>query len=208
MTEAFASAVAVTVPILALAAGAEVRAVRERVRQPDEEWEKAFAAYAETRELDLDKQSHADAVRYFMDLPAVPKAFIVRRLMAIVGAFLWLVVFVLLTVDELLVFTWLGDGARGADTGLAVFSVVTTGIALAAVVVSPALYLLVPLLMPLDLMPHGLRVKVGSKVTTVGFRDFLKHLAAQFEGAVDDAVQEAKEAKEAGAEGHPPPEEA
>jgi hypothetical protein len=205
MTEAFASAVALTVPILALAAGAEVRAVRERVRQPDEEWEKAFAAYAQTRELDLDKRSHAAALRYFMDLPPVPKAFITARLMAIAGAFMWLVVFVLLTVDELLSFVWLGDGARGADPGLADFSVVTIGIALSAVVVSPAVYLLVPLLMPLDLVPHGLRKAVGSKVTTVGVRDFLKHLAAEFEDAVDHAAQEAKEAKAASAGKQPSP---
>jgi hypothetical protein len=42
MTEAFASAVTVTVPILALAAGAEARAIRERLRTPDPAWEKDF----------------------------------------------------------------------------------------------------------------------------------------------------------------------
>ena len=35
MTEAYASAVAVIVPIFALAAGAEARGIRERLRQPD-----------------------------------------------------------------------------------------------------------------------------------------------------------------------------
>jgi hypothetical protein len=35
MTETFASAVAVIVPIFALAAGAEARGIRERLRQPD-----------------------------------------------------------------------------------------------------------------------------------------------------------------------------
>ncbi len=35
MTEAFASAVTVSVPIFALAAGAEARAIRERLRRPD-----------------------------------------------------------------------------------------------------------------------------------------------------------------------------
>jgi hypothetical protein len=39
MTEAFASAVAVSVPIFALAAGAEARGVRERLRLPDRQWE-------------------------------------------------------------------------------------------------------------------------------------------------------------------------
>src|ERR1700681_3630574 len=38
MTEAFASAVTVSVPIFALAAGAEARGVRDRLRRPDQEW--------------------------------------------------------------------------------------------------------------------------------------------------------------------------
>ena len=45
MTEAFASAVTVSVPILALAAGAEARAVRDRLRRPDDEWVKKFEAH-------------------------------------------------------------------------------------------------------------------------------------------------------------------
>ena len=45
MTEAFASAVTVSVPIFALAAGAEARAIRERLRRPDPKWEQDFAAY-------------------------------------------------------------------------------------------------------------------------------------------------------------------
>ncbi len=51
-TEAFASAVTVTVPILALAAGAEARAVRDRLRRPDEEWEKKFEAHQASHEFD------------------------------------------------------------------------------------------------------------------------------------------------------------
>lgn len=191
MTEAFASAVAVTVPILALAAGAEARAVRERVRRPDEEWEKAFEAYREEHQLDLDK-SHAEALKYFIGLPAVPKAFVAERIMAIAGAFIWLAVFVLLTIAELLTLVWLGDGARGTDQGLATFSVVTIGLALAALIISPAVYLLFPLLLPLDLMPHGLRKAVGPKLVTIGGRDLLKHMAAEFENAVERAVREAE----------------
>ena len=193
MTEAFASAVAVTVPILALAAGAEVRAVRERVRRPDEEWEKAFAAYAEEHKLDLDKP-HAEALKYFAGLPAMPKSLVAERVAAVTGAFTWLVVFVLLTVTELLSLVWLGDGARGADPGLAEFSVVTVGIALAALVVSPAVYLLFPLLLTADLVPHGLRKAVGPKLVTVKGRDLLRHMAAEFENAVEHAAQEAKRA--------------
>ncbi len=51
MTEAFASAVAVIVPIFALAAGAEARGIRERLRQPDPQWERQFAAYSAEHEL-------------------------------------------------------------------------------------------------------------------------------------------------------------
>jgi hypothetical protein len=202
MTEAFASAVAVTVPILALAAGAEVRAVRERVRQPDEKWEKAFAAYQETRELDVNK-SHAETLKYLIEMPEIPKAFVLERLAAIVGALVWLAVFVLLTIDELLSLVWLGDGARGAAPGVAEFSVVTIGIALAALIISPAVYLLFPLLLPLDLLPHGLRKAVGPKLVTIGGRDLLRHMARDFQNAVEHAAQEARSAA-AGENAQPP----
>jgi hypothetical protein len=68
------------------------------------------------------------------------------------------------------------------------------GLALAALIVSPAVYLLVPLLMPFDLMPHGLRKAIASKVTTGGGRDLLKHMLADFENAVEHAAKEAKDA--------------
>ena len=202
MTEAFASAVAVTVPILALAAGAEVRAVRERVRRPDEEWEKAFAAYREERKLQGEK-SHAEVLKFVAEMPAMPKAFVAERVAAVTGAFVWLVVFVLLAVTELLSLVWLGDGARGADSRLAQFSVVSIGIALAALIVSPAVYLLFPLLLSVDLVPHGLRKAVGPRIVTVSGRDLLRHMAADFENAVEHAAQEAKQAR-ASAEEQPP----
>ena len=202
MTEAFASAVAVTVPILALAAGAEVRAVRERVRRPDEEWEKAFAAYREERKLQGEK-SHAEVLKFVAEMPAMPKAFVAERVAAVTGAFVWLVVFVLLAVTELLSLVWLGDGARGADPGLAQFSVVSIGIALAALIISPAVYLLFPLLLSVDLVPHGLRKAVGPRIVTISGRDLLRHMAADFENAVEHAAQEAKQAR-AGTEEQPP----
>lgn len=204
MTEAFASAVAVTVPILALAAGAEVRAVRERVRRPDEEWEKAFAEYQREHQLDLDK-SHAEALKYLIGLPAMPKAFVAERIAAFFGALIWLVVFVLLTIAGLLTMVWLGDGGHGADPGLAQFSVVTIGLALAALIVSPAVYLLFPVLLSVDLVPHGLRKAVGSKVTTVSARDLLRHMLNDFENAVDQATEEAR-ADRAKDRAHPEPE--
>jgi hypothetical protein len=191
MTEAFASAVAVTVPILALAAGAEVRAVRERVRRPDEEWEKAFADYRKEHHLDLDKP-HAEALKYLIGLPVMPKSFVAERIAAIVGAFVWLVVFVLLAIAELLSLAWLGDGASAADPALAQFSVVTIGLALAALIVSPAVYLLFPLLLSVDLVPQGLRKAIGPKMVTVGGRDLLRHMLRDFESAVEHATQEAR----------------
>jgi len=191
MTEAFAAAVTVTVPILALAAGAEARAIRERVRKPDEAWETAFAEYQKEHELDLTK-SHTAALEYFIGIPGVSKAFVLERLAALVGAVAWLVVFVLLAVDELLSLVWLGDGARGADTGLATFSVWTIGLALGALIVAPAIYLLLPLLLPLDLMPHGLKKAVGPKLVTVHGRDLLRHMAREFETAVERAAEEAR----------------
>jgi hypothetical protein len=201
MTEALASAVAVTVPILALAAGAEVRAVRERVRRPDEEWEKAFAAYQEEHKLDVDK-SHAEALKFFIGMPAMSKAFMAERVAAVVGAFVWLVTFVLLTIAELLCLVWLGDGARGSDSGLATFCVVSIGIALAVLIVSPAAYLLFPLLLSVDLVPHGLRKAVGPKLNRISARDLLRHMAADFENAVERAAQEASQA--GGDKGQPP----
>jgi hypothetical protein len=193
MTEAFAAAVTVSVPILALAAGAEARAIRERVRKPDEAWEKAFAEYQREHELDLSKP-HAEALEYFIGIPGVSKAFVLARLSALVGAVAWLVVFVLLAIDELVSLVWLGDGARGADTGLATFSVWTIGLALGSLIVAPAIYLMVPLLLPLDLVPHGLKKAVGPKLVTVGGRDLLKHMAREFETAVERAAEEARRA--------------
>jgi hypothetical protein len=67
MTEGFAAAVTVTVPILALAAGAEDRAIRERLRRPDAAWEKSFAEYHAANELDMERPP-AEVLAYFRDL--------------------------------------------------------------------------------------------------------------------------------------------
>ncbi|MGH3294199.1 MAG: hypothetical protein ACRDP7_20570, partial [Trebonia sp.] len=141
--------------------------------------------------LDLDKP-HAEALRYLMGVPGLSKAFVAERILAIAGAFIWLGVFVLLATAELLILVWLGDGARGTDQGLATFSVVTVGLALAALIISPAIYLLFPLLLPLDLVPAGLRKAVGPKLVTVSGRDLLKHMMREFETAVEHAAQEAE----------------
>jgi hypothetical protein len=44
MTGALAGAVAVSIPIFALAAGTEARALRDRLKKPDQQWERQFAA--------------------------------------------------------------------------------------------------------------------------------------------------------------------
>jgi hypothetical protein len=69
MTEAFAGAVAVSIPIFALAAGTEARALRDRLKKPEQEWERQFAAYHAEHRLDMDGPP-ADAVAYFRGWPS------------------------------------------------------------------------------------------------------------------------------------------
>jgi hypothetical protein len=193
MTEAFASAVTVTVPILALAAGAEARAIRERLRTPDPAWEKDFQQYHAAHELDMDKPPD-EVLAYFKGVPAVSKLYVARRILTICGAVAWLIVFVLLALTELLGLIWLGDGGGPGDSGLAVFSVVAVALALAALIMAPALYLFVPLLLPLDVIPEGLKKAVAPKLATSQGRGFVKLLFSEFEAVVDRAAQQAKAA--------------
>jgi hypothetical protein len=195
MTEAFASAVTVTVPILALAAGAEARAVRDRLRRPDAEWEKEFEAHQASHEFDPAKPP-TEVLEYFKGVPGISKAYVAERMLAVAGAIVWLVVFVLLGITELLGLVWLGDGGSPGDTGLATFSVVTIGLALAALIMAPAVYLFVPVLLPLDLVPHGLKKAVVPKLVTKEGRGFVKVLLSELEGAIDRAAEKAVSAKE------------
>jgi hypothetical protein len=188
MTEGFASAVTVTVPILALAAGAEARAIRERLRRPDAAWEKSFAEYHARSELDMTK-APSEVLGYFKDVPAISRLYVAQRLMTLAGAVVWLVVFVLLGITELLGLVWLGDGAQPGDSGLAAFSVVAVAVALVALIMAPAVYLFVPLLMPLDLIPEGLKKAVTPKLATKEGRGFVKLLLSELEGAVDRAAE-------------------
>jgi hypothetical protein len=212
MTEAFASAVTVTVPILALAAGAEARAIRERLRRPDAAWEKSFAEYHAQNELDMAKPP-GEVLAYFKDVPAVSRLYVAQRLMTLAGAVVWLVVFVLLGITELLGLVWLGDGAQPGDSGLATFSVIAIALALVALIMAPALYLFVPLLMPLDLVPEGLKKAVTPKLATQEGRGFVKLLLSEFEGAIDRAAEKTiKQTRGTASPGSPgadaPPEEA
>ena len=208
MTEAFASAVTVTVPILALAAGAEARAVRERLRRPDAEWEKQFEAHQASHEFDPAKPP-TEMLEYFKGAPGISKAYVVQRLLAVGSAIVWLVVFVLLAITELLSLVWLGDAGGPGDSALATFSVVTIGLALAALIMAPALYLFVPLLLPLDLLPDGLKKAVIPKLVTAQGRGFVKVLLSELEGAIDRAAEKVKDANEeapgAPSDGEPSP---
>jgi hypothetical protein len=206
MTEAFASAVTVTVPILALAAGAEARSVRDRLRRPDADWEKEFEAHQASHEFDPAKPP-TEVLEYFKGVPGISKAYVVERMLAVAGAIVWLVVFVLLAITELLSLVWLGDGSGPGDSGLATFSVITIGLALAALIMAPAAYLFVPVLLPLDLVPRGLKKAVVPKLVTEQGRGFVKVLLSELEGAVDRAAEKAAGTKEAPAvsgDGEPP----
>lgn len=99
MTEAYAAATTVSIPIFALAAGAEARTIRDRLRRPDERWEEEFARYSADHDLDFAGKP-GDVFAYFRDMPGVSKLYVAERAIAIGGAFLWLVVFVLLTIAE------------------------------------------------------------------------------------------------------------
>jgi hypothetical protein len=207
MTEVIASAVTVTVPILALAAGAEARAVRDRLRRPDDEWEKKFEAHQASHEFDP-ALPPSEVLQYFKDVPGVSKAYVVERALAVGSAIVWLVVFVLLAITELLSLVWLGDETGPGDPGLASFAVVTIALALAALIMAPALYLFVPVLLPLDLLPHGLKKATAAKLAGKEGRGFVKVLLNELEGALERAAEKAGEAEEAApaapADGEPP----
>lgn len=197
MTTDFASAVTVTIPILALAAGAEARGIRERLRQPDAQWEKRFADYSASHELPDDpRQRPAETFEYLKGVPWVSKAYVIERLLAVLSAVMWLTVFVLLAIAELLDLAWLASsGGSPGSPGLAVFSVVTVGLSLAALIMAPAIYLFAPVLLPFDLIPHGLKKALTPKVVSEEGRGFLKILMHEFEDVVERAAEKAEQAK-------------
>ncbi len=136
MTEAFASAVTVSVPIFLLAAGAEARGIRERLRRPDERWERDFAAYKSEHELDLSGHP-SDIFAYLKGVPGLSKLYVVERIIAIGSALIWLAVFVLLGIAELRCLVWLADADPPGNSGLAAFSVIVIAVAMAALIVAP-----------------------------------------------------------------------
>jgi hypothetical protein len=205
MTEAFASAVTVSVPIFALAAGAEARGIRDRLRRPDEQWERDFAAYRADHELDLAGRP-ADVFRYFKGAPGLSKLYVAERIVAIASAVAWLVVFLLLGIAELRCLVWLGDGEPAGDSGLATFAVVVIGLAMLALIVAPTLYLLVPLALPLDVIPKGLKETVGPKLSNASGRSFLKLAFSELEGAIERAADQIDAREGQPSPDAPPPE--
>jgi hypothetical protein len=194
MTEAFASAVTVSVPIFALAAGAEARAIRERLRRPDQQWEQEFSAYRAEHELDLNGRP-SDIMGYFKGVPGLSKLYVVERVLAIGGALVWLVVFVLLAITELRSLVWLADGAPPGDSGLATFAMIAIASALVALIIAPTLYFLIPLSLPLDVIPHGLKETVAPKLRDKAGRGFIRLAFQELEGAIERAADKLESAE-------------
>jgi hypothetical protein len=202
MTDSFASAVTVSIPIFVLAAGAEARAIRERLKRPDAVWEQQFSQYRDENDV-TESGRPTEMLRYYRGVPWVSKLYLAERLVALAGAAAWLVVFVLLAIAELRSLVWLADGARPGNSGLASFSLLSIGLAMAALVIAPAAYLLVPLTLPLDLLPKGLREDVKSKLGQEKTRGFFKLVMSELDGALERAGD--KFAEEAEDAGHPAP---
>jgi hypothetical protein len=188
MTDGFAAAVTVSIPIFALAAGAEARSIRDRLQRPDPGWERDFAQFSAEHDLDAGG-SAAEVFSYFKNVPKLSRLHTIERVLAIAGAVVWLVVFVLLTIAELRSLMWLADGSPAGHGALAAFSLWSIGLAMATLIAAPALYLAVPLLLPLDLIPRGLSRAVLPKVTTAEGRGFVQRLFSELEGAIDRAAE-------------------
>lgn len=211
MTVAYASAVTVSIPIFVLAAGAEARAVRERLKRPDPEWEREFAAYRAEHQLDLGGRP-SEVFGYFRGVPWVSRLYLAERIMAIGAAVVWLAVFVLLAVAELRGLVWLADGSPPGNSGLASFALLSIAIAMAALILAPAAYLLVPLTLPFDLLPKGLKEEIKPKLREGKSRSFLRLTLGELEGAVNRAAarldEEAGRATKRTGEPGPEPEQA
>jgi hypothetical protein len=203
MTEAFASAVTVSVPIFALAAGAEARGVRERLQRPDRQWERDYAAHAAAHELDLEGRP-SQVFDYFKGVPGLSRAYLADRVMAIGAALVWLAVFVLLGITELLCLAWLADGGPPGGSGLATFALVAIGAAMAALIVAPTLYLLVPLRLPLDVIPQGLKDTLGARLSNERGRGFVRLAFQELEGAMERATDKLEAAGKREAAGPQP----
>jgi hypothetical protein len=186
MTDAFASAVTVSIPIFVLAAGAEARAVRERLKRPDANWEREFAQYQAEHDVRPGDRP-VDMLRYYRGVPWVSKLYLTERLLAVAAALGWLAVFVLLAIAELRSLVWLADGSAPGNSGLASFALLSIALAMAALIFAPAAYLLVPLAVPFDVLPKGLRDDVKGKLRQQKGLGFFRLVFSELEGALDRA---------------------
>ncbi len=133
---------------------------------------------------------------YFRGMPGLSKRYLAERVMAIASAVVWLAVFVVLTIAELRCLVWLADGGRPGSQGLATFSVVSIGIAMVALIIAPAMYLALPLMLPFDVIPKGLKDAVGAQLAGTTGRGFVRQVFAELEGALQRAGETTE--KEAG----------
>jgi hypothetical protein len=184
MTDSFGAAVAVTIPILALAAGGEARSIRERIQKPHEQWEQLYQQHRQQHPLDLD--GSADGVlEHLLDLPKLPLLFRIERAIAVIGAIVWLLVFSVLAVVELLTLLWLADGDPSGHGALAAFALWSIGVGFVALIVAPMAYLAMPVLLVLDMVPAGLRRSLTEQAASGKGRQVAKELATETGGAFD-----------------------
>jgi hypothetical protein len=195
MTDSYAAAVAVTIPIMALAAGGEARAIRERIQKPHEEWERQYREYVQQRPLDLDGTTDG-VIEHILELPKLPGLYKAERAIALLGAVVWLIVFTLLAVVELLTLQWLADGDPAGHSGLAGLAFWAIALGFAALIVAPMAYLALPVFLSLDLLPAGLRKNITGQIAEGRGKTVAKGLARESGGAfnrvLDGLEQEAR----------------
>jgi hypothetical protein len=182
MTDSFATAIAVTIPILALAAGGEARSIRERIQKPHEQWEQFYQQHQQQHPLDL--EGSADGVlEHLLGLPKLPLHFRVERAIAVLGAFVWLAVFSVLAVVELLTLRWLADGEPSGHGALAAFTLWSIGVGFLALIVAPMAYLAMPVMLLFDMVPAGLRRSLTEQAGSGKGGQVAKELAKETGGA-------------------------
>jgi hypothetical protein len=59
-----------------------------------------------------------------------------------------------------------------------------------ALIIAPTLYLAVPLMLPLDVIPKGLKATVGPKLSGKQGRGFVRLVLQELEGAVERAAEQ------------------
>jgi hypothetical protein len=61
-----------------------------------------------------------------------------------------------------------------------------------ALIIAPAMYLALPLMLPFDLIPQGLKEAVGPKLGGEGGRGFVKQVFSELEGALERTADKAE----------------